>query len=322
MINLMLVGAFLTVVFLIIGIYILFFYNRRDTLSRLEKYTKDESTYIETTKIENNSQRKHLFKVFGAFGKFLPQSRYIKVRKKKLIQAAVLMKPEEFLGVSLISAVTLTFLLYLISKSTIVALVFLPIGFIIPDLIIGSKKTKRMSKINSQLPEALNIISNGLRAGFSFIQAMGIVTKEITGPISEEFKKVLRDNTLGKPLEEALTNMSERTDDEDLDMVITVFIIQRQVGGNLAEVLDTISQTIRERVKIKNDIKTLTAQGRISGAVVSLLPFALAIALSIISPGYLNVLFTTLIGKLMIIVGIVLQLIGIFILTRLVEIKV
>jgi tight adherence protein B len=322
MMNLILIGAFLTVVLLIIGIYILFFSARIDTLSRLEKYTIDENAHIETAKLENNSERKHLFKIFSVFGKFLPQSRYLKKKRKKLIQAAVLMKPEEFLGASLLNAVALTFLFYCILKSIIVSLVFLPIGFIIPDLIVGSKKSKRSAKISAQLPEALNVISNGLRAGFSFTQAIGIVTKEITGPISEEFNKVLRDNILGKPLEEALTNMSERTDDEDLDMVITVFIIQRQVGGNLAEVLDTISHTIRERVKIKNDVKTLTAQGKISGIIVSLLPFALAIALSIISPGYLNVLFTTLIGRLMIIVGITLQLIGIFILTKLVDIKV
>lgn len=322
MFSLILIGAFFTVVFLIIGIYSLFFSTRIDTLSRLKKYTTDENAYIETPKIENNSQTKNLFKLFGVFGKVLPKGSHLNKRKKKLRQAAVLMKPEEFIGVSLINSVVLTFLLYLISKSIIIALIFIPIGFIIPDLILGRKKSKRMAKINSQLPEALNIISNGLRAGLSFTQAIGIVINEISGPISEEFNKTLRDNVLGKPLEEALTNMSERTDDEDLDMVITALIIQRQVGGNLAEVLDTISQTIRERVKIKADIKTLTAQGRISGIIVSLLPFALGIALSIINPGYLNVLFTTFIGKLMIITGIVLQLIGIFILTKLVDIKV
>lgn len=322
MFSLLLMGAFLTVVFLIIGIYSLFFSTRIDTLSRLKKYTTDENEYIETSKIQNNSQRKNLFKLFGVFGKVLPEGNYLNKRKKKLIQAAVLMKPEEFLGVSLISAVILTFSLYLVSKSIIIALISIPIGFMIPDLILGIKKSKRMAKINSQLSGALNIISNGLRAGFSFTQAIGIVINEISGPISEEFNKVLRDNVLGKSLEEALTNMSERTDDEDLDMVITALIIQRQVGGNLAEVLDTISQTIRERVKIKADIKTLTAQGRISGLIVSLLPFALGIALSKINPGYLSVLFTTFIGNVMVGIGIALQLIGIFILIKLVDIKV
>lgn len=320
--NLILIGAFFTTVFLILGIYTLFFSSRVETLSRLKKYTMDENLSLQASKVKKESKRKNLLGILGAFGGVLPQGSYLDKRKKKLMQAAVLMKPEELMGASLISAVALTLLFYLITKSIIIALVFLPIGFIIPDLIIGIKKSKRMTKLNSQLPEALNIISNGLRAGFGFIQAIGIVINEISGPITEEFNKVLRDNVLGKPLEEALINMSERTDDEDLDMVITALIIQRQVGGNLADVLDTISETIRERVKIKGEIKTLTAQGRISGVIVTLLPFAMAVVLSIINPGYLNVLLTSFIGKLMIIGGIMLQLIGIFVLTKLVDIKV
>jgi tight adherence protein B len=322
MFGLISIGVLLTVVFLVIGIYGLFFYARVNTMSRLRIYTADENTYIETPKVEKKNGKKQLFKLFGAFGKIVPQSSYLKKKKKKLMQAAILMKPEEFLGVSLISASALAFLFYLYTRSIAIVVVLLPVGFMLPDIIVGFKKSQRMAKINSQLPEALNIISNGLRAGFSFTQAMAIVTNEVTGPISEEFNKVLRDNSLGKPLEEALTNLSERTDDEDLDMVITALIIQRQVGGNLAEVLDTISETIRDRVRIKGEIKTLTAQGRIGGVIVSGLPFALALALTVISPGYLDILFTTFVGKLMIVAGVVMQVIGIFILIKLVDIKV
>lgn len=322
MFSLILIGAFLTVVFLIIGIYNVFFSTRKDTLYRLKEYAADENIHTQISKEKEDKGENQLFKLFGFLGRIVPESSYLKKRKKKLIQAAVLMKPEEFLGASLISAVLAAVLVYLLFKSKLIALICIPVGFVIPDLIIGNRKSKRMAKLNAQLPEALNIISNGLRAGFSFNQAIGIVINEISGPISEEFKKVLRDNALGKPLEEALTNMSERTDDEDVDMVITALIIQRQVGGNLAEILDTISYTIRERVRIKGEIKTLTASGRISGVIVSLLPFALAVLLSIINPGYLTVLFTTFIGKLMIIAGLVFQLIGIFVLTRLVDIKV
>ena len=322
MFSLVLIGTFLTVVLLIIGIYSLFFSSKIETLSRLEKYTAEENTQTGVQKEKENDEKNHIFKLLGVLGRILPKSKYLEKKKKKLVQAAVLMKPEEFLGISFICAAAMSLLVYLLIKITIIALVFLPVGFIIPELIIGIKKSKRMGKINSELPEALNIISNGLRAGFSFNQALATVITEISGPISEEFKKVLRDNSLGKPLEEALTNMSERTDDEDLDMVITALIIQRQVGGNLAEILDTISHTIRERIRIKSEIKTLTAQGRISGGIVSLLPIALALALSVISPGYLTVLFTTFIGKFMVVIGVVMQLIGIFILTRLVDIKV
>jgi len=322
MINLIYIGVFLTVTLLIISIYCLFFSNRRNTLDRLEKYTDDENSYVENPKKNDKSLRENVYRVFGTFGEIVPQKGYLNKRKKKLIQAAVLMRPEEFLGVSVICAIALGFLMYLITNSFIMLIIFLPIGFIIPELILDRKKSRRMTKLNSQLPEALNVISNGVRAGYSFTQAIGTVTKEITGPISDEFNKVLRDNILGKPLEETLVNMSDRADDEDLDMAITALIIQRQVGGNLAEVLDSISNTIRERVKVKRDLRTMTAQGRLSAVIVSLMPFAMAAIISIINPGYLSVLFTTLIGKIMIIFGITFEIAGIFILIKLVNIKV
>jgi len=141
-------------------------------------------------------------------------------------------------------------------------------------------------------------------------------------PISDEFLKVLRDNSLGKPMEEALENLSKRTDDEDLDMFITALLIQRQVGGNLAEVLDTISNTIRERVKLRGEIRSLTAQGRLSAAIISLLPFALALAISVLNPGYLNVLFTTLPGIIALVLAVVMELIGILMLIKLVNIEI
>lgn len=322
MLYLIFIGAFFTVTLLIVSIYGLLFSDRRNTLYRLEMYTDEERLYEESPEKESGNFKERLFKIFGAFGRIMPKSRYLSKKKKKLIQAAVPMKPEEFLGISIICALVISFLVYLFTKSIVMLIIFIFIGFLIPDLILERKKSMRLSKLNSQLPEALNIIANGVRAGFSFIQALGAVTKEITGPISDEFNKVLRDNVLGKPIEETLANMSERIGDEDLDMAITALIIQRQVGGNLAEVLDSISSTIRERVKLKRNVKTITAQGRVSALIVSVLPFALAAIISIISPGYLNALFTTMTGKIMIIIGLTLELLGIYILIKMVDIKV
>jgi len=297
------------------------FSPRIETLSRMKEATRNENIFDETRQVEINDSRKRFIGLFGIIGRLSPNSGYVTKKRKKLMQAAVLMKPEEFIGISFISALLIVGIIFLITKS-MVALASGPIGYIIPDVLLGMKKSKRMVKLNAQLPEAVNIISNGLRVGFSFTQAMAVVTKELEGPIRDEFNKVLRDNSYGKPFEEALISMSERTDDEDLDMIITALIIQRQVGGNLANVLDTISNTIRERVRIKGEVKTLTAQGRVSGVVVSLLPLGLAFAFTIISPGYLDILFTTTIGKLMILVGVILQLTGIFVLTKLVDVKV
>lgn len=322
MLNLILIGVFFTVFLFIIGIYNTFFSVKINTISRLKEVTTNETGVIEEVKEEKKRSLKDLFILLGTLGRLLPHAKYFNKTKKKLIQASILMKPEEFIGASLISSILIGSLFYLVLKSIIAGLIFFIVGFIIPDLILRVKKTKRMAKINSDLPEALNIISNGLRAGFSFTQAINVVTNEMEGPIVEEFNKMLKENLLGKSIEEALLNLSDRTDNEDLDIVITALIIQRQVGGNLAEVLDIISETIRERIKIKGDIKTLTAQGRISGVVISLLPFALGMVLRIISPGYIEVLFTTLMGNLLIAVGILLDFIGIFILIKLVDIKV
>lgn len=227
MIYLIFIGTFLTITLLIVSIYGLLFSDRRNTLYRLEMYTDEERLYEESPKKENGNFKERLLKIFGAFGRIMPKSSYLSKKKKKLIQAAVPMKPEEFFGISIICALVISFLVYLFTKSIVMLIVFIFIGFLIPDLILERKKTMRLSKLNSQLPEALNIIANGVRAGFSFIQALGAVTKEITGPISDEFNKVLRDNVLGKPIEETLTNMSERIGDEDLDMAITALIIQR-----------------------------------------------------------------------------------------------
>ncbi|RBP65996.1 tight adherence protein B [Alkalibaculum bacchi] len=313
-------GAFLTVFFLVLSIYSLLFSPRIDTLSRMEKITNDQD-YEEYSEDAKKDRREQLSAILAQLGKFMPNRAYSEKTRVKLSQSAVLMKPEEFTGLCFMCSILFGGILFLLLRSAF-AFLFMPIGFVLPGIFLGMKKTARMAKINGQLPEALNIIANGLRAGFSFTQAMAVVTTELEGPLSDEFRKVLRDNSYGKPLEEALKEMSDRTDDEDLDMFITALIIQRQVGGNLANILDTISHTIRERVQIKGEVKSLTAQGRMSGIVVSVLPIALALGLSVISPGYLDSLFTTTIGKIMIFGGVFLELIGIIVLTKLVDVKV
>ncbi len=287
----------------------------------MEKITNDQDYYEEYSQEPKRDIREQLNLILAQLGKLMPNRAYSEKTRVKLSQAAVLMKPEEFIGLCFICSILFGGILFLLLRS-VLALLFIPIGFILPRVFLGMKKNARMLKINHQLPEALNIIGNGLRAGFSFTQAMAVVTRELKGPLSDEFRKVLRDNSYGKPLDEALMEMSQRTDDEDLDMFITALIIQRQVGGNLANILDTISQTIRERVQIKGEIKSLTAQGRMSGIVVSILPIALALGLSVISPGYLDSLFTTTIGKIMIFAGVFLELIGIIVLNKLVDVKV
>ena len=312
--------AFITVVALVIGLYNVLYGTRIATLNRLK--TASLMMEPDSELIERPSAKQQGFGALKMMGRVIPQKSYLEKIRIKLLQAYIKMKPEEFVGISLMSAGVLGMLLALIGRNVAIGAIGVLIGYKIPDLYVGSIKKKRGRLLNNQLPQALTLISNGLRAGFSFPQALNVAGNEMESPISDEFLKVLRDNSLGKPMEEALENLSKRTDDEDLDMFITALLIQRQVGGNLAEVLDTISNTIRERVKLRGEIRSLTAQGRLSAAIISLLPVVLALAISVLNPGYLNVLFTTLPGIIALVLAIVMELIGIFMLLKLVNIEI
>ena len=179
---------------------------------------------------------------------------------------------------------------------------------------LASKNSKRFS---GQLSDCLTLLANSLRAGFSFLQA-----REMQPPMSTEFARVLRETNLGKPLEQALQQMDERVDNEDFSLVITAVLIQQQVGGNLAEIIDTIRDTIIERVRLRREITTLTAQGRATGMVLAVIPIVLAIALYTISPSYMAPLLTSTIGKMAIGAAAVMEVVGFVIIYKIMDIKI
>jgi tight adherence protein B len=148
-----------------------------------------------------------------------------------------------------------------------------------------------LNKFNDQLGDMLNLMVNGLRAGYSTMQAMEAVSRELPAPISDEFHRVVQEMQIGIPMEKALDNLLRRIPSDDLDFVITAINVQREVGGNLSEILDTISFTIRERVRIKGEIRVMTATVRTSATVLSLIPVFLTLALWFISPEYIGTFF-------------------------------
>ncbi|HEY8656425.1 MAG TPA: type II secretion system F family protein, partial [Candidatus Limnocylindria bacterium] len=175
---------------------------------------------------------------------------------------------------------------------------------------------------NKQLPDTIVLLSNSLRAGSSFLQSIELVSREGAPPMSEEMGRVVREVNLGLGMEEALANLVRRIKSDDLDLMVTAIGIQQQVGGNLAEILDTIAFTIRERVRIKGDINTLTAQGRVSGYLVAFLPIGLGVALNAINPAFMQPLFTETIGRILIAVGAVMMTIGFLAIRKITDIKV
>jgi tight adherence protein B len=165
------------------------------------------------------------------------------------------------------------------------------VGFFIPPFYVRRQQGKRLSRFNDQLSDMLNLMVNGLRAGYSIMQAMEAVSKELPAPISDEFRRVIQEMQLGVPMETALDNLYRRIPSDDLDFVITAINVQREVGGNLSEILDTISFTIRERVRIKGEIRVLTSQVRTSGSAMSLIPIFLVVFLWFLNPQYMGSFF-------------------------------
>ena len=165
------------------------------------------------------------------------------------------------------------------------------IGFWLPRFWLNRRKGGRLNAFNKQLPDTITLIANALRAGSSFLQAIELVVRESRPPISTEFSRVIREVNLGLPFEQALENMVRRVRSDDLELMATAISIQYQVGGNLAEILDSIAYTIRERVRIKGEIRTLTAQQRLSGYVVAGLPIGLAAFLFVAAPGFMAPMF-------------------------------
>lgn len=196
------------------------------------------------------------------------------------------------------------------------------VASVIPYALVARTMGKRVTRMHEQLPDVLMILASSLRAGHSFLQALDMVAKEIGDPGATEFTRVVAEIRLGRPLEDALTAMADRVGNDDLKWAVLAVNIQRQVGGNLAEVLDTVAETVRERDWVRRQVKVLSAEGRLSIAILIALPFLIALYIAIVNPGYLNLLFTDIRGLAMIVGSGILMGIGIVWMRKVVAIDV
>ena len=194
-------------------------------------------------------------------------------------------------------------------------------GILMGLALLGLRIRRRRKKFTNQLGDMLTMVANALRAGFSFMQAFELISREMDAPMGREVQLVVNEVNLGNTLESALDNMQRRVASPDFELVVTAVLIQRQVGGDLASILDTISETIAERVRMRREVMALTAQGRASGIVVACVPIALGIFLYIVNPTYLQPLLETDIGHMFIAGSIVSECIGMFIIHKIVDIQ-
>jgi tight adherence protein B len=210
---------------------------------------------------------------------------------RELARADLKFKVAEYYALIFISTIVTAVVAYVIQPNIVSAIIGAVIGFFIPRFYVKRQQTLRLNKFNDQLGDMLNLMVNGLRAGYSTMQAMEAISRELPTPISDEFHRVVQEMQIGITMEKSLDNLLRRIPSEDLDFVITAINVQREVGGNLSEILDNISFTIRERVRIKGEIRVMTAQVRSSGIVLSLIPVFLTLALWFISPEYIGSFF-------------------------------
>jgi tight adherence protein B len=235
---------------------------------------------------------------------------------RDIARADLKIKVSEFLALWAVSIVGVPILMVILSlglpalRNPLFLVVGALIGFLLPRFWLSRRKAGRLNAFNKQLPDTITLLANALRAGSSFLQAIELVVRESRPPISTEFSRVIREVNLGLPFEQALENMVRRVRSDDLELMATAISIQHTVGGNLAEILDSIAYTIRERIRIKGEIRTLTAQQRLSGYVVGFLPIGLAGFLFVAAPNFMEAMFLNPPSVLGLPAGVVLLLVG------------
>jgi tight adherence protein B len=198
----------------------------------------------------------------------------------------------EFLILQGSVAIIVGALALVISRATIVAVLFGVAGWFVPRVWLGRRQAARLKAFNDQLADTIALMSNSLRSGLSLVQSMEMISREAEPPVSEEFHRVVREIGLGVGPAQALVHLVRRIDSEDLDLAVTAILVQFEIGGNLSRILDSIANTIHERVKLHGEIRTMSAQGRMSGYILSGMPLCIGGILMLIAPGYIGKLFT------------------------------
>lgn len=254
--------------------------------------------------------------------RYFESSSWAMKQEERLVQAGIPLQGAEFMVVSLAMVVASTLILLLVTKIWWLAIMGGMLSFFLPTLVVKQKIKRKKKQLNVQLPPVLTLMANSMRSGYSYMQAMDLVAREVPDPLGGEFMLVLKEMNLGITMEEAFSNMVKRVNMEDLDLVVTAFLIQRQVGGNLVELLDNISETLRGRITMRGRIKTLTAQGKMSGVILCLLPVFLGIVIYLFNGEYIIPFFSHPAGQVMIGLAVGLQVIGIWWMRKVIDIDV
>ncbi len=316
----LLIGAIIILILIAIGIYISSNSERNLVEDRLGRYLDDDKRAASGREKEEASTA-----LTEWVNKRVEKSSFGDRIAKNLARADMKFKAGEFIFFIFILCFVLGGAAFWFGGSDPLAKAFsasigIAVGIVAPIVYLRGQQAKRLKKFNDQLPDMLNLMVNGLRAGYSTMEA---VSKEMPPPICDEFRRVVQEMQLGLPMDKALDNLVRRIPSEDLDFVVTAVNVQREVGGPLAEILDTISFTIRERIRIKGEIRVMTSQVVMSGRILSAVPFVVFVLLWFINQEYMGEFFKNIAcGGIALITGIIMIAVGYFIMMKIADIEV
>jgi tight adherence protein B len=329
-------NSLLLAIVLIVGFFILLSYGayllitRRKTIlaERLETYAGIE----EEAALATNTEMQKITGLPGVMRLFLTRE-YMARLEEDLARADIPMRPAEYILLRLLlvgtGALLGSYLLGNVQSCIILAV----IGFWAPTVFVRVHQNRRRAKFVRQLADALMLLTNSLRSGYGFLKGLELVAKEMSDPISKELNRMLREVNLGATVDEALLNLGRRVNSQDLDIVIGAYLVQKDVGGNLTEIMEKVAETIRERLRIQGDIRVLTTQGKLSGLIVGLLPIGVGIFLVMAAPDYFNAMLGPPIaghfmnhdipwGIVLLLAAFCWQLIGAYMIYKIISIKV
>jgi tight adherence protein B len=286
--TILIIAGVIAIIALIVGLVVSIRGEKSEVEERLGRYAGVEEPVVEEKKKEKQAGA-----LTDWINRSVQRSSFGERISKELARADLKFKPGEYLALIIIMGFVGALLLWFIGgRSILTGLIGAIIGGFLPRFYVKRQQGKRLQKFNEQLPDMLNLMVNGLRAGYSTMQAMEAVSKELPPPVCDEFKRVVQEMQLGLTMEKALENLVRRIPSDDLDLCVTAMNVQREVGGNLAEILDGISYTIRERVRIKGEIRVLTSQQSLSGTILGFMPVAVIGLLYLINRSYINEFFS------------------------------
>jgi tight adherence protein B len=257
-----------------------------------------------------------------ALDTFLRRSTRVSDLQKMLAQADISLRVTNFLGISALTGVAATIIAYVLSKRVEVAWVALLVGFVLPYSYASIRRNKRFEKFEELFPEAIDTLARAVRAGHAFTTALEMITAEVSEPVSGEFRQLYEEQKFGMPVRDALLNLTDRMPLVDVKFFVTAVMLQRETGGNLAEILDNLSYVIRERFKIQRQVRVYTAQGRLTMALLMGMPPIIVTTMLLLNPSFIRPLFSDPIGHFLLVAGITLQTIGYFVIRKIIRIQV